>query len=106
MNEVELLFIENKNKQKCVNCKFFIPNNDECSIFGEVDIVTNEYTFEDAIDVRNDVNKCGDDAIFFKKNNFKFVTIPYYFLLEHKNTIILSFNIVCFPFILVYLVTL
>jgi hypothetical protein len=100
--KVEVYFIENKYKPICQNCKYFIPNKNECRKFGDMNIITGKYTYESAISVRNDEDKCGEYAIFFKKNNFKFITIPYYFILE--NGIMFSFLIYCaFPFILWYI---
>jgi hypothetical protein len=78
-----MYFIQNQNKKICANCKFFIKNNNECSKFGEVNIVTGKHLYEIAENVRNDENKCGEDAIFFTKNYFKFMTFSYYFILEH-----------------------
>ena len=87
IHTVKSYFIKNQNTPKCANCKFFIPNKNECSNFGDVDIITNKYNYENAISVRNDDTKCGEDAIFFKKNNLKFITVPYYFLLEKKDIV-------------------
>jgi hypothetical protein len=99
IHKVELYFIQNQNKPICANCKFFISNKNECSKFGDVNIITGKYSYEPSTNVRNDEEKCGDYAIFFKKNYFKFITIPYYFLLEHYEIIIsLSFSLS--PFIL------
>ena len=42
-------------------------------------LITGKHDYEDAIIVRNDDNKCGEDAIFFKKNYFKFISIPFDF---------------------------
>ena len=101
IHKVESCLIKNQYKPICGNCKFFIPNKNECRKFGDVDIITGEYTYETATSVRNDEDKCGEYAILFKKNNFKFITIPYYFLLEHGIIIfILSYNF--FPLILWY----
>ena len=72
-----------QNKKICANCKFFIANKNECGKFGDVNIITGERHYESAINVRNDENKCGEYAIFFEKNNFKFITIPYYFVLDN-----------------------
>jgi hypothetical protein len=99
---IEPYFIKNQNKPICANCKFYIPTNNECSNFGEIDIITNEYIYEEAIIVRNDDNKCGEDAIFFKKNYFKFITIPYYGILEYKDAINLLLNICVIPMFLTY----
>jgi hypothetical protein len=100
MNEVELYFIKNENKLICSNCKFFIPTNNKCSKFGEIDIITNEYIYEQAMNVRKDDNKCSEDAIFFKHNYFKFITIPYYTILEN-NTIILLCSSILLPYIII-----
>ena len=105
IHKVEPYFIKNQDKPICANCKFFIPNKNECSKFGNINIITNEYTYEEAIDVRNDHNKCGEDAIFFKKNNLKFITIPYHFLLQNKDIIIFSLSIVILPYFIAYLIT-
>jgi hypothetical protein len=102
IHNVEFYFIKNQNKPICANCKFYIPINNECSKFGEVDIITNEHIYEEAIIVRNDDNKCGEDAVFFKQNYFKFITIPYYGILENKNTITFLLNIFFVPIFLIY----
>jgi hypothetical protein len=80
ISKVELYFIKNQNKPICANCKFFIPNKNECSKFGNVNIITGHFTYEPASTVRNDKDKCGENGICFKKNYFKFITIPYYSL--------------------------
>lgn len=100
IHKVELYVIQNQNKQTCANCKFFIPNKNECSNFGDINIITGKYTYEEAISVRNDEDKCGEYAIFFKKNNLKFITVPYYFLLENGKIILslsCSFLAIFFP---------
>jgi hypothetical protein len=99
IHKVELYFIQPQNKPICANCKFFIPNKNECSKFGDINIITGKYTYEPAINVRNDDEKCGEYAIFFRKNYFKFITIPYYTLIENSEIVLLltySFS----PFIL------
>jgi len=103
IHNVELYFIKNQNKPICANCKFYIPTNNKCSKFGEINIITNDYMYEEAIIVRNDDNKCGEDAIFFKQNYFKFITIPYYGIVENKDTITFLLNIFFVPIFLVYL---
>ena len=104
IESVELYFIKNKNKPICANCKYFIPINNECSKFGEINIITNKYTYEDAIIVRTDDNKCGEDAIFFKQNYFKFITIPYYSIVENKDTINLLLSVVVTPILLTFFI--
>ena len=54
----------------------------ECSRFGTVDLVTGKESYEYASSVRRDENKCGESGKYFEKNNFKFITVPYYFLLD------------------------
>jgi len=105
INKVELYLIQNQHKLKCADCKFFIPNKNECSNFGDINIITGKYTYEPAISVRNDEDKCGEYAIFFKKNNLKFITIPYYFLLQNKDIIIFSLSIVIFSYFIAYIIT-
>jgi hypothetical protein len=103
IKNVELYFIKNQNKPICANCKYFIPINNKCSKFGEINIITNDYMYEEALIVRNNDDKCGEDAIFFKENYFKFITIPYYGIVENKNTITFLLNIFFVPIFLVYL---
>jgi hypothetical protein len=100
IQNIEPYFIQNQNKPICSNCKFFIPNRNECRKFGDIDIITGKYNYETATNIRSDEDKCGEYALFFKKNNFKFITIPYYFLLENYEiifTLIFGFS----PFIFI-----
>jgi hypothetical protein len=99
---VKLYILENHNKKICADCKFFISNKNKCSKFGDVDIITGISYYEDAIKVRNDDNKCGEDAIFFKKNYFKFISISFDFILENNLTIFLI-GCTTFPFIIILL---
>lgn len=89
IHRVELCFVQNQYKPICANCKFYIPHKNECSKFAVVDIVTGEYSYESAIKARNDEDKCGEYAIYYRKNNFKFITIPYYFILENSYLVFL-----------------
>lgn len=102
IHNVEPYFIQNKNKPICSNCKFFISNKNECSQFGDVNIITGEYSYEKASSVRNDEDKCGEYAIFFKTNYFKFITIPYYYILENKQFFSIIFAC-ALPYILAYI---
>ena len=83
IHKIEPYFIQNQYNPICANCKFFISNANECSKFGHVDIITGKHTYESANSVRSDEDKCGKYAVFFKKNNFKFITIPYYFIVQN-----------------------
>lgn len=70
-------------KKICKDCKFFIANEKQCMKFGDTNLVTGEQDFEFASLVRANDDKCGEDAKYFEKNNFKFLTIPYYFTLTY-----------------------
>lgn len=78
-----LSLIDIQNKKICADCKFFIVNKNECSKFGDVNIITGDHNYEKAIDVRYDETKCGEDAIFFKKNHFKFLIEPYKYAMNN-----------------------
>lgn len=102
ITNVELYLLQNQNKKICANCKFFIPNKNECTKFGDVDIITDEYDYESAIEMRKDETKCGEDAIFFKKNYFKFITTFLNFVSDNDKIIFLSIYSFS-PIILVFL---
>jgi hypothetical protein len=87
---VKLLnLIQNHNKKICADCRFFNSNKKECTKFGDIDIITGKYNYESAVEVRNNDDKCGEDAIFFKKNYFKFISITFDFLLKNNLSIFL-----------------
>jgi len=67
IHNVKSCFIQNKHNPICANCKFFTPIKNECRLFGETNLITGEYRYEDAVDVRNNKEKCGKYAIFLKK---------------------------------------
>lgn len=69
----KLYLLPIQNKKICADCKFFISNKKECSKFGDVDIITGKHDYENAIDVRNNEDKCGEDSIFFKNNYLKII---------------------------------
>jgi len=74
-------------KKICKDCKHFIADNIECRKFSDTNIITGKVTYDSARSVRENGNKCGKDAIYFEENNFKFITIPYYFLRDDNNWI-------------------
>jgi len=78
-------------KRICRDCKFFIANNQRCAMFGETNIVTGKVTHDYASSVRLS-DKCGEEGKYFVKNNFRFVTAPYYFVKEYS-------PFICFAFI-------
>jgi len=81
--EIYASLIQNKNAKICANCKFFIPYKNQCTIFGNVDIITGEKNYESATIARNNEEQCGEDAIFYQKNYFKFITKPYYYTMDN-----------------------
>lgn len=94
----ELHLLPIQNKKICADCKFFISDKKECSKFGDVDIITGKHDYENAIDVRNNEDKCGEDAIFFENNYFKIIFIPSEFLLKNSKLFELFFSL-CYQFI-------
>ena len=71
-------------KKICKDCKHFIGDNIECRKFGDVNLVTGKVTYPKAEYIRDDVEKCGKNATHFEENNFKILTVPYYFVKEYK----------------------
>jgi len=70
-------------KKLCRDCRHFIANNEECRIFGDVNIVTGKESYDYANTARRNENKCGDVAKAFEENHYKIITVPYYFLKEY-----------------------
>ena len=73
-------FINNLKTPICVRCSHFIEHNNiytrskypsnklgNCSKFGTKNLVTGKIEYAFAINCREDINKCGKDAIFFSK---------------------------------------
>ena len=90
-------------KKICKDCRHFIGDNRECRKFGDVNIITGKVTYNSALSVREDVKKCGEDAIHFEENHFKIITVPYYFFKDHWPLLLLtgffSFYIYAFNYI-------
>ena len=74
----------NTNKKICKDCRHFIRDNVECRKFHDTNIITGKITYSSARSVREDKNKCGEDAILFEENHFKIITTPYYYLKENS----------------------
>jgi len=72
----------NNSLKICKDCKYFIENK-ECKKFSETDLVTGSKTYEYAKNMRNDITKCGMEAKYFEKNNYKIITEPYYYMKEN-----------------------
>jgi hypothetical protein len=64
-------------------------------------LITNEHNYEQALAVRKDDNKCGEDAIFFKQNYFKCITVPFYFVVDNSFEVLLS-SVIILPTLFVY----
>jgi hypothetical protein len=77
-----------QNKKLCINCKYFIANKQECGKFGDIDLVTGKETYYLAQSVRRHEIQCGEEAKYFEKNNIKFITLPYYFMLKYSPIIL------------------
>lgn len=75
-------------KKICKDCKHFIGDSLDCRKFGNVNIITGDVTYLSARSVREDNNKCGEDAILFENNRLKIITIPYYFVKENSLTVL------------------
>lgn len=81
-------------KKLCINCKHFIANKRECALFGETNLVNGKNDYIYASSVRRDEKKCGETAKYFEENNIKFITAPYYFLIENWSiTLLLWFYV-------------
>ena len=62
----------------CRDCKYF--TGETCKKYFITDIVTGEKSYYYARAVRENKEKCGEEAIHFEKNHYKIVTVPYYFV--------------------------
>lgn len=82
------------NKKICKDCKFYIPNNFECRKIPNIDLVTGKESYNSASTERR--HRCGYEAKYFEKNNLKFLTVPYYFLVRFHSV----FGYILFTFIL------
>lgn len=89
-------------KKLCKDCKFFIGNKDECAKFGELDLLYGKHDFAYAKRSREDKNLCGLEAKYFEENNFKFITRPYYFVLEYRVLIAILIPLTVLLFIYLY----
>jgi len=67
----------------CKDCKF-LGANSQCKKFGDVNLVTGEISHTSAKYIRSDETKCGVKGVWFEKNNYKIITVPYYFVKEYS----------------------
>ena len=92
------------NHPLCKDCKLYIRNNQLCGKFGNTDLVRGYPRYETASDVRNEEKKCGKEGKYFEKNNYKFITVPYYIMEEYSTvflpSIIITSSILLYSYIL------
>ena len=55
-------------KKICKDCRHFIGDTIECRKFGDVDLVTGKVTYPSAKYIRDDSEKCGENATHFEEN--------------------------------------
>jgi hypothetical protein len=60
----------------------------KCKKFEDTNLVTGEVTYLNARLMREE--KCGKEGILFEENNYKIVTVPYYFVKKHLFTLLCS----------------
>jgi hypothetical protein len=84
-------------KPICKNCKHFIGDTMECKKFSDVNLVTGEISYQSARWARSDEKKCGESAIHFEENNYKIITVPYYFIKKY------GFAIPYFVMLIIYI---
>jgi hypothetical protein len=90
-------------KKICKDCIHFIGDNIECRKFGDTNIITGKVTYNSALSVREDKNKCGEDAILFEKNHFKIITVPYYFVKDNSHFLLPSGLLSLYFYALLYI---
>ncbi len=74
----------------CKDCRHFIGDSIECRKFSDTNIITGKVTYSSARYVREDIKKCGEDAVHFEENNFKIITVPYYYFKDNWPLIVPS----------------
>jgi hypothetical protein len=80
-------------KKICKDCSHFIGDKMECRKFDNTNIITGKVTYDSAHSVRADEKKCGKDGILFEENNFKLITVPYYFVKDNWIVYSIPFSI-------------
>lgn len=90
MKLIKRFLVSSPTKKICKDCRHFIGGigGNECRKFFDTDIITGKVTYDYARSIRNDETKCGKNAIFFENNDYKMITVPYYFLKNHSLTIL------------------
>ena len=72
------LNINNGNKPKCINCKYFIRADRQyrneydglCGFNGDSNLISNKISYENAKDCRKDENKCGLNGKNFELDSY------------------------------------
>jgi len=79
----------------CNNCIHYIKYTEGCGKFPKIDVITGNKSIPYARNMRNDEKKCGEEAIHYKKNQFKVITVPYYFI-KYNFILLLPISVVAF----------
>ena len=72
----------------CKHCKYFLPGKQHCIKFGTQDLVHGTNNYESASYVRSNDKQCGKDAIYFEKNDIRYITLPYHFIKDNWSLIL------------------
>ena len=64
----------------CKDCKFFIADTSKCARMYDIDNISGKVSYQYASIARLDHNVCGTEGKLFEKNEFKYITRPYYIL--------------------------
>lgn len=78
----------------CNNCIHYVKYAEGCGKFPKIDVITGDKSIFYARNMREDVKKCGDEAIHYKRNHFKVITVPYYFI-KYNAIILLPLTTMC-----------
>ena len=73
----------------CKDCKHFIADKKDCGMFVNTDLVTGYKIYDSASNSRSLDTKCGKYGKHFEYNNFKVITVPYYFVKEFWGILLL-----------------
>ena len=87
----------------CKDCRFYIANTRECSVFSDSNLGTGEKSYDYASSARQNDNKCGKIAVYFQENNYKLLTVPYYFFINNWAIVgMYGFTASCLIFVLTH----
>lgn len=87
-------FVKNFKKPECKKCIYYKPDEfyglklspyNECSKFGEKDIINGNTKYDVAKDCRNNIDKCGIEGKYYEENDFYLVK-QYYHLVKYYSS--------------------